>query len=240
MTNRLATDELQSVVWRWEGEAFGNTPADELAGISINLRFPGQYFDEETNLHYNWNRYYDPELGRYITSDPVGLFGGNNTYGYVFQSPTILFDSLGLDVSGAWEIAPRVEPGSFLPRYVGFDPTFGFDKYLTVLLVRLNYNVTGNIVAEVRCWDECGGEWTESYSKRLSTKRHIDLGINLVATGAGLLTGKKLVAFVLNAIIIDLKLNEGLQNLDSDLKATAALINDYGADAVCQFGWPSI
>ena len=61
MTNRLATDELQSVVWRWEGEAFGSTAAEELAGFSINLRFPGQYFDQETNLHYNWNRYYDPD-----------------------------------------------------------------------------------------------------------------------------------------------------------------------------------
>jgi RHS repeat-associated protein len=95
MTNRLATDELQSVVWRWEGEAFGNTAAEELAGFSVNLRFPGQYFDQETNLHYNWNRYYDPELGRYITSDPIGIQGGSNTYAYVRGNPLTRIDLAG-------------------------------------------------------------------------------------------------------------------------------------------------
>ena len=96
MTNRLATDQNQNVVWRWEGEAFGNMQAQELAGFDINLRFPGQYFDEETNLHYNYFRYYDPELGRYITSDPIGLNGRFNTYSYVNQNPSRLVDILGL------------------------------------------------------------------------------------------------------------------------------------------------
>jgi len=96
MTNRLATDQSQNIIWRWEGEAFGNTQAQELAGLSINLRFPGQYFDSETNLHYNWNRYYDPELGRYITSDPIGLLAGFNTYSYVGQNPIIGYDPNGL------------------------------------------------------------------------------------------------------------------------------------------------
>lgn len=96
MTNRLATDDFQTVVWRWEGEAFGNTSAQELAGFTVNLRFPGQYYDEETNLHYNWNRYYDPSIGRYITSDPIGLRGGNNTYGYADQNPVMNIDPDGL------------------------------------------------------------------------------------------------------------------------------------------------
>ncbi|WP_415639799.1 RHS repeat-associated core domain-containing protein, partial [Pseudomonas floridensis] len=47
-----------------------------------NLRFQGQYFDEETGLHYNTFRYYDPEVGRFITQDPIGLLGGNNLYTY--------------------------------------------------------------------------------------------------------------------------------------------------------------
>ncbi len=98
MTNRLATDEFQQVVWRWEGEAFGNTPAQEVSGVSVNLRFPGQYFDQETNLHYNWHRYYDPELGRYITSDPVGLEAGANSYSYVRKNPNRYFDRNGLKV----------------------------------------------------------------------------------------------------------------------------------------------
>ena len=87
MTNRLATDASQTIVWRWEGEAFGNTLAQELAGVSVNLRFPGQYFDAETGLHYNKHRYYDSTLGRYITSDPVGLDSGVNTYVYANGNP---------------------------------------------------------------------------------------------------------------------------------------------------------
>ena len=115
MTNRLATDEFQNIVWTWQGEAFGNTPAQELAGIKVNLRFPGQYFDQETNLHYNWNRYYDPELGRYITSDPIGLSGGINTFGYVDGNPLSYKDAYGLAKTCT------VSPVSLLDEKTGTD-----------------------------------------------------------------------------------------------------------------------
>lgn len=52
------------------------------------MRFPGQYHDDETGLHYNWHRYYNPTTGRYISSDPIGLAGGLNTFGYAYQNPT--------------------------------------------------------------------------------------------------------------------------------------------------------
>ena len=115
MTARLATDDLQTITWRWEGEAFGNTPAQELAGTQINLRFPGQYFDQESNLHYNWNRYYDPGTGRYITSDPIGLQGGINTFGYVDQNPLLYIDPTG-------EIIPQalliIGTGALVAKFV--------------------------------------------------------------------------------------------------------------------------
>jgi len=85
-TPRLGTDELQSTAWQWESDAFGNSEA-QIETVVVNLRFPGQYRDVESGLFYNWNRYYDPEIGRYVTSDPIGLSGGVNTYGYVYQNP---------------------------------------------------------------------------------------------------------------------------------------------------------
>ncbi len=100
-TPRLATNDTQTVVWRWAGEAFGNTtpnedPDGDGIATTVNLRFPGQYFDQETGLHYNWNRYYDPGKGRYVTSDPIGLDGGLNTYTYVDDNPLQFFDRDGL------------------------------------------------------------------------------------------------------------------------------------------------
>lgn len=95
-TPRLATDADGVVVWHWQGEAFGSTPAT--GSVMVNLRFPGQYYDGETGLHYNWNRYYDPSVGRYITSDPIGLEGGLNSYAYGLSNPSKYFDSNGLEV----------------------------------------------------------------------------------------------------------------------------------------------
>jgi RHS repeat-associated protein len=62
-------------------------PDNDGLAFGLNLRFPGQYFDAETGLHYNYFRYYDPTTGRYITSDPIGLDGGLNTYTYALNNP---------------------------------------------------------------------------------------------------------------------------------------------------------
>lgn len=67
-----------------------------LGAFDLPLRLPGQYFDKETNLHYNYFRDYDPSIGRYVESDPIGLEGGLNTYVYVRSNPLALIDLKGL------------------------------------------------------------------------------------------------------------------------------------------------
>ena len=95
LTARYATNAGGSTVWSWDSGAFGKEAPTGSA--TVNLRFPGQYFDAETGLHYNWHRYYDPTTGRYITSDPLGLAAGLNTYGYAAQNPLSTIDRDGLE-----------------------------------------------------------------------------------------------------------------------------------------------
>lgn len=94
-TPRYASNTSGAQVWNWDSDAFGNgTPSGT---ATVNLRFAGQYWDDESNLHYNWNRYYDPETGRYISSDPIGLSGGINTFGYAYANPVMYTDFSGLN-----------------------------------------------------------------------------------------------------------------------------------------------
>ena len=100
-TPRLIADSAGTTVWRWDNqEPFGNdTPNGDPDGDSnsfeFNLRFPGQYFDRETNLAYNYFRDYDPAIGRYIQSDPIGIIAGSNTYLYAWASPILFADPKG-------------------------------------------------------------------------------------------------------------------------------------------------
>ena len=69
---------------------------------------PGQYYDAETGLHYNWHRYYDPETGRYLTPDPIGLAGGINPFLYAEANPVSYIDPEGLN---ALLINPAISSG---------------------------------------------------------------------------------------------------------------------------------
>ena len=94
-TPQVLTDENQAVVWKGTYDPFGKV-TETVATVEQNLRFPGQYLDRESGLHYNYFRTYDPEVGRYTQSDPIGLGGGINTYGYVLGNPLRYFDRFGL------------------------------------------------------------------------------------------------------------------------------------------------
>jgi len=98
------TSASQTIVWDGRFDSFGATPA--IAGSAAQpLRFPGQYADTETGLSQNWHRDYDPALGRYLESDPIGLAGGLNTYSYVGGNPIRFVDPTGLIIDTIWDVA---------------------------------------------------------------------------------------------------------------------------------------
>jgi len=102
-TPRSASDSNGNIVWNWNSDAFGLGDAERDADGNgkktiIRLRFAGQYYDRESGLFYNNNRDYDPKLGRYIQSDPIGLLGGQNRYAYAYNNPINLTDPTGLAV----------------------------------------------------------------------------------------------------------------------------------------------
>lgn len=101
-TARAIVDQSNTIVWRWDNaHAFGaNLPNEDPDSngqlFEYHPRFPGQYFDKETGLHYNYFRYFEPETGRYISPDPIGLMGGMNVWGYVGGNPMGFVDIDGL------------------------------------------------------------------------------------------------------------------------------------------------
>ncbi|MCI5138450.1 MAG: hypothetical protein D3922_08540, partial [Candidatus Electrothrix sp. AR1] len=100
-TPQKLTDSAGAVVWAAVYDSFGKAHLDiehpdVVNTVENNLRFAGQYYDAETELHYNWNRYYDPGFGRYLRTDPLGLDGGINVYAYVNNNPLMFVDPEGL------------------------------------------------------------------------------------------------------------------------------------------------
>ncbi|ENW94926.1 RHS repeat domain-containing protein [Acinetobacter sp. NIPH 298] len=104
---RLIDSSTHQVAWAWDSTAFGL--GDPVGTVTFNLRFPGQYYDQGTGQFYNHNRYYNPELGRYMEPDPIGLEGGLNPYAYAGSNPVMNVDPSGLCMfdllcSGSWNM----------------------------------------------------------------------------------------------------------------------------------------
>jgi RHS repeat-associated protein len=88
-------DDRGHAAWTARIDPYGQAVVDAGNKVELSLRFPGHYHDAETGLFYNRYRYYSPELGRYLQSDPVGLAGGLNVYGYSGGAPLTAVDLVG-------------------------------------------------------------------------------------------------------------------------------------------------
>jgi len=101
-TPRVLVDASNKIRWQWNpSDPFGIEPPDEspqgdFVSLPFNLRYPGQYYDRETGLHYNGARDYDPTTGRYLEPNPVGLRSGVNLYTYAGDNPLSASDPSGL------------------------------------------------------------------------------------------------------------------------------------------------
>ncbi|EPA9676481.1 RHS repeat-associated core domain-containing protein, partial [Escherichia coli] len=128
------TDSDGKIVWETGYQVWGNTIQEkDHGGVEQNLRYQGQYLDRETGLHYNLHRYYDPDVGRFMVTDPIGLRGGLNLYQYG-PNPLSWIDPLGLSGSGLVNGVPqnpgivrrfmsKAEYKDFLKNGFVFDPT---------------------------------------------------------------------------------------------------------------------
>ncbi|MFI2288178.1 putative T7SS-secreted protein [Streptomyces niveus] len=110
-------DESNALSWRTRSTLWGTTTWSADSTTYTPLRFPGQYFDPETGLHYNFHRHYDPETSRYITADPLGLGPAPNVHSYV-SSPLTWGDPLGLSPCPHKALAEtRESKGSIVSKY---------------------------------------------------------------------------------------------------------------------------
>jgi RHS repeat-associated protein len=148
---QAATNAQGQLVWQARYEAFGAARVNEgatanRATFALHLRLPGQYFDAETGLHYNRQRYYDPMQGQYLTPDPLGHPDGLNPYAYVRFNPMgyvdpdglvlFAFDGTGNDESNVNEISNVVRFRNLydagLPFYITgpgtLDPRSGIEN----------------------------------------------------------------------------------------------------------------
>ena len=129
-TPRVVIDPVRNLsLWEWssKSEVFGNQapnsdPDGDGVAFELALRFPGQQATDASGLFYNYQREYDPAVGRYSQSDPIGLRGGISTYSYVSANPASLIDPKGLECvgKGCWVTGTErayAETGNYGPYY---------------------------------------------------------------------------------------------------------------------------
>lgn len=144
------------------------------APVAYNLRFPGQVFDGQAGLHYNYFRDYDPGTGRYVESDPIGLRGGINTYAYAKDTPISSADLSGLfslNIDFSWYTVDNIPGNAWWRRRI---PIIGGGY-------RLGYTDPHLSPASCTC-KGCGGKWSlVGCSAALDVNIFIMRGLNAVA-----------------------------------------------------------
>jgi RHS repeat-associated protein len=145
--------------WTWEADPFGTATPNEnpasLGAFKYNLRFPGQIYDSHGGLMQNYFRDYDPAIGRYVESDPIGLLGGLNTYAYARGNPIRNRDELGLAIAHCGEDESCVQKclreyyGSLLDTAWDLSPfsfvSFALDEASSLLEDALKKQATRNL-----------------------------------------------------------------------------------------------
>ncbi|MEW6411483.1 MAG: RHS repeat-associated core domain-containing protein, partial [Candidatus Zixiibacteriota bacterium] len=142
-TPMAVTDGAKDIVWSSDYYPFGSL-YDEQVVQSNELRFPGQYHDRESDLYYNWHRYYEPKLGRYVSADRLGhMYFGLTPYTYVANSPLMYLDiegdsiripegSPGYEFTSNWlQMVRAGECGEEFARYVSVVDAAPYDVYLS-------------------------------------------------------------------------------------------------------------